>query len=85
MKEEYERCTRLIEESKLNFWQKKKAISFYLNKDKIQNIVDSITQFTGIHHQYKDIMDLKFNYLHEISRKNPYETRRGTFCYLFES
>lgn len=69
----------------MNYWQKKKAISFYLKKDKIQNIIDSITHFTGIHHNYKEITDLKFNYIHEVSRKNAYETRRGTYCYLFES
>ena len=62
----------MVEKSKMKFWQKKNAISFYLNKDHIQSIVDSITQFTGIHHKYKDVTDLKFNYIHEVSRKNPY-------------
>jgi len=48
-------------------------------------MVDSISQFVGIRHKNKTITDLKYSYIQEVSKKGPYESRKGAYCYMPEA
>ncbi len=60
----------VLEKSGLHDKIKKNYVSFYLRKDKIGNIVESMSKFVGINYKYKNVTDLKFNYLQEIGKKS---------------